>query len=186
MTDTASLSAGIADRYATALFELAREADGIDKLDSDMTALEAALADSADLRALTASPLYSRADTARAIVAVANAMNLSELTANTLGLMAQKGRLFTLDALIRQTRTRIAAHRGEVPAEVVSAAPLTDDQRARLEATLRDAAGKTVRIDSRVDESLIGGLIIRLGSRMIDTTIASRLDRLQNAMKEVG
>ncbi|HBG97709.1 MAG TPA: F0F1 ATP synthase subunit delta [Rhodobacteraceae bacterium] len=186
MTESASLSAGIADRYATALFELAREAGTIDRLESDMDALAAALRDSDDLRNLTDSPLYPRAATARAIMAVALAMNLSELTTSTLGLMAQKGRMFVLGALIGQTRRRIAEHRGEIAAEIVSAAPLTDDQRARLEQVLRGAGDRTVRIEARVDESLIGGLIVRLGSRMIDTTIASRLARLQNAIKEVG
>ena len=186
MTVSASLSAGIADRYATALFELAREDGAVDRLESDLDALEGALDRSGDLRGVIASPLYSRAETGRAVMAVGLAMNLSQLTVNTLGLMAQKGRLFTLPALIRQTRRRIADYRGEVPAEIVSASPLSDDQRARLERTLRDAAGKAVRIDARVDERLIGGLIVRLGSRMIDTTIASRLLRLQNAMKEVG
>jgi F-type H+-transporting ATPase subunit delta len=186
VTVSASLSAGIADRYATALFDLARETDSIDRLESDIDALDAALGASADLRELTASPLYSRADTARAIVAVANAMNLSQLVANTLGLMAQKGRLFALSQLIRQTRARIADHRGVVTAEIVSAVPLTEAQRTQLEETLRNAAGRTIRIDARVDRGLIGGLIVRLGSRMIDTTIASRLARLQNAMKEVG
>ncbi len=186
MSETASLSSGVAARYATAVFELAREAGELDALQADLDALDGALEASADLRAVIASPLYSRAEQGRALQAVADRLGLGTLMRNTLGLMAEKRRLFVLPALIRAVRARIAAERGEVTAEVVSARKLTKAQEAKLAAALKAAVGKDVKVNAAVDESLIGGLVVKLGSRMIDSSIATRLARMQNAMKEVG
>jgi F-type H+-transporting ATPase subunit delta len=167
---TASISSGIAQRYATALFELATEDEaGLATLEADVDALSAALAESADFREVIASPLYARDDQARAVAAVAKALELSTLSANTLALMASKRRLFVLPQFAAALRDLIADAKGEVTADVTSA-----------------QAGKTVKLNATVDESLIGGLVVKVGSKMIDTSIRSRLAALQNAMKEVG
>ncbi len=177
---------GIAGRYATAMFELAKENSAIDALEADTAALEAALGESADLRDLIHSPIYSREATEAAIGGVASAMGLGDTTANTLRLMAQKRRLFVVPALLAELRDRIADHKGEVTADVVSAKALTKTQADKLAATLKAAVGKDVTLNATVDESLIGGLVVKVGSKMIDTSIKSKLSTLQNSMKEVG
>ena len=186
MSEPASISAGIAERYASALFELAQDDRGLDALDADVGTLDAALTDSAELRTLVHSPLYTRRQQQDGIVAVARAMDLSEITTNTLALMARKRRLFVLPYLVRTLREMIAEAKGVVTAEVTAAAPLSEEQSRRLAETLRDKVGKDVRLKASVDERLIGGLVVKVGSRMIDTSIATRLAALQNAMKEVG
>lgn len=186
MSEPASISTGIAGRYALAVFDLAREDGSLPAVEADIGALETALRDSADLRALIASPIYSRDEQGSAIMAIAQAMGLSPVTRNVLGLMAQKRRLFALPQVLEALRARIADARGEVSAEVVSAQPLSAEQQARLADTLSAQAGKAVRLQTRVDPSLIGGLVVRLGSRMIDTSIRAQLGQLQNMMKEVG
>ena len=185
MSEPASISTGIAGRYAQAVFDLAREETMLPALEADIGTLERALLESADLRRLIGSPLYTREEQATALDALAQAMRLSPVTRNVLGLMAQKRRLFVVPQLLVALRSRLSAERGEVAAEVVSAQPLTPDQQSRLTQTLSTSAGKAVRLQTRVDPSLIGGLVVRLGSRMIDTSVAAQLGRLQNMMKEV-
>ncbi|MFW5654792.1 MAG: F0F1 ATP synthase subunit delta [Roseicyclus sp.] len=186
VSEPASISTGIAARYATAMFELAQEGGALDALDADISALEAALADSPDLRDLIASPIYGRDETEAAIGAVADAMGLGTITGNTLRLMAQKRRLFILPALLTELRARIAGHRGEVAADVVSAKALGPEQMAALQQALSASVGRDVKLNATVDESLIGGLVVKVGSRMIDTSIKAKLRTLQNTMKEVG
>ena len=186
MSESASTASGIAGRYALALFDLAKEGKGIAGLEADVTALGSALDGSADLRNMITSPVYSRDEQARAIAAVAKKMKLSDNVSKTLALMAQNRRLFALPQLIARLQALIADARGEVTADVVSAVALSDDQKQRLTATLAEKSGKTVKLNTRVDESLIGGMIVRLGSQMIDSSIKSKLASLQNAMKEVG
>ncbi|SET39852.1 F0F1 ATP synthase subunit delta [Oceanicella actignis] len=186
MADSASLVSGLAGRYATALFELAEEADKLSEVEKDLAELKAALADSAALRDLATSPVYSREEQAAAIAAVAEAMGLNGLTRNLLGLMAARRRLFALGAVCDAFAALAADKRGEISAEVRAAAPLTDAQREALADTIRKAVGKDVKLNVAVDESLIGGLVVKVGSRMIDTSIRARLANLQNAMKEVG
>jgi F-type H+-transporting ATPase subunit delta len=186
VSEPASISTGIAKRYATAVFELAKEEKGLKTLESDIDALDAAIEGSADLGALITSPLYSREEQANALMALAKKMKLSAIVTNTLALMASNRRLFTLPQLISALRDRIAEEKGEVTAEVVSAKALTKTQADKLAKTLKAQIGKTVKINTTVDESLIGGLIVKVGSKMIDTSIASKLSALQNTMKEVG
>ena len=186
MSEPASISAGIAGRYATAVFELAKEAKELKALEADVDALGAALADSADLRSLIASPVYSREEQATAVAAIAKKMKLSATLAKTLGLMATNRRLFVMPQLLAALRDLIAEEKGEVTANVTVAAPLTKTQETKLAATLKKTVGKTVNLNTTVDDSLIGGLIVKVGSKMIDTSIRSRLSSLQNAMKEVG
>lgn len=186
VSETASISTGIAQRYAQAVFELARDDRSLDALERDAGALEAALAESADLRRLIASPVYTRDEQGAALRALSAAMGLAPTTASTLGLMAAHRRLFVLPQLLRDIRDRIAAEKGETTAEVVSAAPLTPEQAARLSALLKARAGRDVKLKTAVDESLIGGMVVRLGSTMIDTSVRAKLAALRNAMKEVG
>ncbi len=186
MSEPASISSGIAARYATALFDLAKEEGGLKALERDADALAAALAASPELAAMIASPVVSRDEQAGAIAAIAAKMGLSVLVANTLALMAQKRRLFVLPQLVTDVLARIATEKGEVTAEVTSAAALTADQAKKLAATLKARVGKDVKLKTAVDETLIGGLVVKLGSTMIDTSVRSKLAALQNAMKEVG
>jgi F-type H+-transporting ATPase subunit delta len=187
VSGTASISSGIAQRYATALFELATEDKaGLETLERDVDALSAALADSADLREVISSPVYSRDEQSRSVAAVAKAMELSTLSANTLALMASKRRLFVLPQFAAALRDLIADAKGEVTAEVASARTLTSSQADKLAKALSANVGKTVKLNATVDESLIGGLVVKVGSKMIDTSIRSKLAALQNVMKEVG
>ncbi|MBC6436642.1 MAG: F0F1 ATP synthase subunit delta [Rhodobacteraceae bacterium] len=186
MSDSASISTGIAARYASAVFALAVEANAIDTLEGDVAALEQAVSDSADLRDLIRSPIYARTETKAAIGAVANAMDLAEMTASTLKLMAGKRRLFVLPALLRTLRERIAAHKGEMHASVISAQALTRAQSDTLAAALKASLGKDVILNATVDKGLIGGLVVQIGSRMLDNSIRTKLNALQNTMKEVG
>ncbi len=186
VSETASYSSGIASRYATAVFELAKEAGKVSDVENDIDALAAALEASADFRELISSPIYSREQQQRGIVAISEKMGLGDIMTKTLGLMAEKRRLFVLPQLIGAVRHLIAQEKGEVTAEVRTAKKLTKTQEAKLAAALKNAVGKDVNIDATVDESLIGGLVVKVGSKMIDTSIAARLSNLQNAMKEVG
>ncbi|MDU9002334.1 F0F1 ATP synthase subunit delta [Sedimentitalea todarodis] len=186
MSETASISTGIAARYATAIFEIAQENKKLDSLETSVNDLASAVDESADLRSLIQSPLVSRSDQENAITAIAKKMGLDEVLAKSLSLMAQKRRLFVVPQLIGALREQIAQERGEVTAEVTSAKALTKAQSDKLASTLKERVGKTVTINSTVDESLIGGLVVKVGSKMIDTSIRSKLNSLQNAMKEVG
>jgi F-type H+-transporting ATPase subunit delta len=186
VSESASISSGIAARYATALFELAKEGKDLKTLEGDIDALDAALNSSADLNALISSPVYSREDQAKAIASIAEKMGLSPLSANTLALMASKRRLFVLPHLTKIVQEKISEEKGEVTAEVTSAVKLNAAQAKSLAATLKASVGKEVKLKTAVDESLIGGLIVKLGSTMIDTSVKAKLAALQNAMKEVG
>ncbi len=186
VSEPASISTGIAARYATAIFELAREDKAIDKLEGDIESLDLALRESADFRSLIASPVYSRSDQARVITLIAERAELSNTMKNSLALMASKRRLFVLPALVRELRARIADEKGEVTAEVTAARALTKTQEEKLAKTLKERIGKDVKISMAVDESLIGGLVVKVGSKMIDTSIRAKLAALQNTMKEVG
>lgn len=186
MSSSASLTSGVAGRYATALFEIAKDAGTLDKVETDLSALQAALAESVDLRAAIASPVFSRADLGAAVQAIAARMALGPEVTNTLRLMAHNRRLFVAPDLIAQVKALIADYRGEVTASVTSATPLSEAQLASLAQTLKTGAGKDVRLDVTIDPALIGGLVVRIGSRMIDTSIRSKLANLQNVMKEVG
>jgi len=148
--------------------------------------LEAALGSSADFKSLITSPLYSRAQQGDAIAAIAKKMKLSPTVANTLSLMASKRRLFVVPQLISELRARLSDEKGEVTAEVTAAKALTKAQQDKLAKTLKASVGKDVKINMAVDDALIGGLVVKVGSKMIDTSIRSKLAALQNSMKEAG
>jgi F-type H+-transporting ATPase subunit delta len=186
LSEPISISTGIAARYATAAFDIAREDGGLAALGADVDALDAVLKDSADLRALIESPVYTRDEQAAAIAAVGKKMGLTVTVQNLLALMAQNRRLFALPQLIASLRAKIAEAKGEITAEVTSAKALTKTQSEKLAKVLSAQAGKDVKIVASVDESLIGGLVVKVGSRMIDTSIKAKLAALQNTMKEVG
>jgi F-type H+-transporting ATPase subunit delta len=169
-----------------ALFELADEAGQLDAVEGHLDALKAALGESADLRSLVKSPLYGREEQGRAMAAICDAMEIGAPTSNLIGLMAAKRRLFALPEVIEDFARLLADKRGIVAAEVRSAKPLTKAQREKLEKTLRDVAGAEVKLEEIVDKALIGGLVVRVGSRMIDTSIRAQLDSMQTAMKEAG
>lgn len=186
MSEPASISSGIAARYATAVFELARDDGALAALEQDVTALGAALGDSADLRKMIASPLFSRDAQGKAVAALADRMGLTQILAHTLALMAANRRLFVLPQMVAQLLDMIAEEKGEMTAEVTSAKALTDAQATKLAAAIKARVGKDVKLKTAVEPALIGGLVVKVGSKMIDTSVRSKLDALQNAMKEVG
>jgi len=186
VSETASISSGIAARYATAVYDLAKEGKKVSAIETDLDGLTAALDSSADFKALINSPIYSRDQQGAAVAAIAKKMKLSPIMSNTLALMASKRRLFVLPQLATALRALIAEDKGELTADVTSAKALTKAQATKLAKSLKARMGKTVTINATVDESLIGGLVVKVGSKMIDTSIRSKLSSLQNAMKEVG
>ncbi len=186
VSEPASISTGIAKRYATAVFELSKEANSLESLETDVDALDGALTESADLRTLITSPVYSRDQVTAAITAVSRKMDLSQTVTGTLGLMASKRRLFALPQVLNALRDLIAEEKGEITAEITSASALSPAQEAELTRVLKERVGKEIKLKSTVDESLIGGLVIKVGSQMIDTSIRAQLAALKNSMKEVG
>jgi len=179
---SAGIQASLAGRYASALFELASEAGTVTAVESDLEKLRAALAESADLRALTTNPEVSRDAAQGAIGGVARLLGLSPLTGNFLGVLAQNRRLAQLPAMIRAFNTIAAAQRGEVTAEVSSAHALSDTQLAALKDKLTAREGRTVKLQTSVDPDLLGGLVVTIGSQRIDGSIRTRLNSLTTKM----
>jgi F-type H+-transporting ATPase subunit delta len=186
VSESSTFVSSAAGRYATALFELANESDALAQTETDMTALGQALEGSDDLRALISSPIYTRDEQGAAMASVAKAMKLSALVRNVVALMATKRRLFVLGEVIDIFAKLMAEHRGEVTADVTAARKLSEGQQAGLVKTLKAAIGHDVKLNLTVDEKIIGGLVVKVGSKMIDTSIRSKLASLQNAMREVG
>jgi F-type H+-transporting ATPase subunit delta len=183
VAEQASGVSGLAGRYATALFELARERDVLDATASDLASLKAMLDESEALRRLVLSPVVARDDQGKAMAALVERAGLGELTGNFVGLLASNRRLFALTDMIAAYETLLAAHRGEVTAEVISARPLSDAQAAAVAAALKGVVGSDVRLIASVDESLLGGLVVKLGSQMVDASLKAKLQSLELAMK---
>jgi F-type H+-transporting ATPase subunit delta len=181
-SDTTGVSA-LAERYAAALFEIADERRALDVVANDLRQLRAMLAASVDLVRLVRSPILSRLDQARAVGAIAQHAELSPLVRDFLAVVARNRRLFAVPAMIEAYLAMLAARRGEVTAEVVAAQPLTEAQLALLGEQLRRTVGRRVTVDARVDKRLIGGIIVRVGSRMVDASVESKLRRMQLAMR---
>ena len=186
MSEPASISSSIDVRYELAVLALAQDQGQLDKLESDIQNLKGALAESVDLASLINSPVYSRDAQSKAVLAIASKMKLTEIMCNTLGLMASKRRLFVLPSLLEKLSGLIADHKGELSAEVTSAKALTKAQSEKLSKVISARVGKNVKINVTVDGDIIGGLVVKVGSKMIDTSIRSKLNSLQNVMKEVG
>ncbi|WP_253343827.1 F0F1 ATP synthase subunit delta [Sphingobium sp. OAS761] len=183
METTGGIQASLSGRYAVALFELARDASALDAVAESLAALKAALGESRDLRDLINSPVLSRDAAGKTIAAVASSMGLDALTANFLGVLAQNRRLAQLPAVIRAYETLLSNHRGEARAEVTSARPLTKTQITALAKSLKARVGRDVAVDAKVDPAILGGLVVKIGSQMIDSSIRTRLNSLATAMK---
>jgi F-type H+-transporting ATPase subunit delta len=177
---------GLATRYATAIFELAREQNKLDRVADDLAQLTAALDESSDLRRLVNSPVLSREEQGRAVTAVAERLGLDDLLRNFLGVLAANRRLFTIAPVIEAFREKLAVERGEVQAEVVSARDLEPAQLEELERSVRGFAGKKVHLKHSVDPALLGGLTVRVGSRMIDASLRTKLQQLELSMRGLG
>lgn len=183
MDISAGIRASLAGRYASALFDLASENSVVTAIESDLETLAKALAESPEFAALTTSPKVGRGDAKAAIAALAKTMKLTPLASNFLGVLAQNRRLAQLPNVIRAFRTIAAAQRGEVTADVTSAHPLTDSQIETLRQKLTAREGRAVKVTTRTDPDLLGGLVVTLGSKRIDASIRTRLNTLAQAMK---
>ena len=183
METSGGIQASLGGRYALALFELARDSRSIDAVEGSLSRVRDAIDQSADFKALIASPIVSRGAAAKAVLAAANELGVDATTRNFLGVLAENRRLGALPQIIRAFRQLAARHRGEVAAEVTSAHPLTDEQVGELKQQLRTRVGREVAVDLSVDPALLGGLVVRIGSQMIDSSIRTRLNALASAMK---
>ena len=183
METSGGIRASLAGRYASALFDLARDRRQIDSVGRSLDALSQALADSKDFSELATSPLVSREQAGDAFAALAPQLGLDPITTNFIGVLARNGRKNQLQPVIRAFRRLAAEHRGETTAELVTARPLNDDQLAALKQQLRTKAGRDVNIDAAVDPSILGGIVVKLGSQQIDASIRTKLNRLASAMK---
>lgn len=179
-------ASGLAGRYATALFELAEDEGKLDEVAQDLAALDTMLRESEDFMRMIRSPVLARNEQVKAITAVCEAAGLGELTRRFVGTVAANRRLFALPAMIKAYRDVLARSRGEERAEVVSAQPLSESQVQALNDALKKAIGSAVDVETRVDPGILGGLIVRVGSRMIDSSLKTKLSQLRLAMKGVG
>ena len=183
METSSGIQASLAGRYASALFGLARDERQIDAVGQSLGLLAQALVDSREFAELVASPLIAREDTAKAFSAVSRQLSLDTITTNFLGVLARNGRKNQLQNVIRAFRRLSAEHRGETTAEVVTAHPLKDDQLNALKQQLRARAGRDVAIETHIDREILGGIVVKMGSQMIDASIRTKLNRLAEAMK---
>ena len=177
---------GLAGRYATALFDLAESDKLLDRVAKDLGQLGGMIRESGDLTRLIRSPVISREDQGRAFAAILEKAKMSELTRRFVGVVAQNRRLFQLPVMIAAFQALLAQSRGEVSAVVVSAAPLTQTQLNKISGSLKKAIGSDVAVDARVDEGLLGGLVVKVGSRMVDSSLRTKLQKLGFAMKGIG
>jgi F-type H+-transporting ATPase subunit delta len=177
---------GVAGRYANAIFELALEETALEQVEADLNRFGEALDAVGDIQRLVKSPMFSAEEQGRALAAILDELKIEGLAKNFLLLVSKNRRLFVTPDMIRSFRSFLATHRGETSATVTAATKLTDTQITALTQALKAALGKDVMLDQIVDPSLIGGLTVKVGSRMIDTSLRTKLTRLKHAMKEVG
>jgi len=177
------IRASLAGRYASALFDHARDQKQIDAVGRSLDALSQALLDSKDFAELVDSPLVSRDEAAKTFASLAPQIGLDAVTTNFLGVLARNGRKSQLRPVIQAFKRLAADHRGETTADVITARPLKDDQIAALKQQLRARAGREVTIDAEVDPNILGGIVVKLGSQMVDASIRTKLNRLAQAMK---
>ena len=186
MSESASERLSVATRYATATFESAKEHRTLDAIEKDTMKIMSLLGESSDFLTFLNSPLTSRNKQINIIASVSKAMSLDKLMSSVLGVMALKRRLFVVPYLVIELQRLLSEEKGEITAEVVSASKLSDEQYDKLAEVLSKSTGNKVRIESTTDETILGGLIVKVGSRMLDTSIRAKLDSLQANMKEVG
>ena len=184
-TDDQNLSS-MPGRYAGALFELAEAQSKVADVEGDLANLQSLLDESPDLQRLIASPVFTSEDQGKALSAVAEKAQISPLTGNFLQVVARNRRLFALPQMIKAFKSLAASSRGEVTAEVISAEPLTDAQATELKDTLRASVGKNIMLDARVDSSILGGLIVKVGSRMVDSSLRTKLSAIRAGLKGVA
>lgn len=173
----------VGERYALALFDLAKDSGELAKVEADMKSLKAMIADSADLRTLLASPKFGSDEKTKGLLAVADKAKLAATTRNFLGVLGGNSRASALGSVIFSFQKLAADHRGAISAEVVSAAPLSAKQAKDIATALRSALGKDPEIETRVDPSILGGLKVKVGSRLFDASLKSKLDQLKFALK---
>jgi F-type H+-transporting ATPase subunit delta len=178
-----SAESGLAGRYAKALFELAQETKAVDAVSADLAALRKAVQSSPDLARLVKSPLFSRENQSKALKAVLEKMGAGDLSVKFVLTLAEKRRLYVLTGIIAAYENLVARSRGETQAEVTAARDLSDAEIAELKTVLKSRLGKEPRLHTRVDPSLLGGLVVKVGSRMIDSSLRTKLDGLRAAMK---
>ncbi|KGF69682.1 ATP synthase F0F1 subunit delta [Hoeflea sp. BAL378] len=186
MADNSHHISGVAERYASSLYELAAEAKAVDAVAKDLTRFQAMIDDSADLRRLVESPVFSAEDQSRSIVALIAKANITGLVGNFLKVVARNRRLFAMPQIIRSYHETVARERGEVNADVKTAHALSAAQEKELMAALSSVTGKTVTLNVTVDASLLGGLIVKIGSRQVDSSLRTKLSTLKHTLKEVG
>jgi F-type H+-transporting ATPase subunit delta len=174
----------MAGRYATALFELALESNALDKLSSDLAAFDALVADNPDLQRLVRSPVFGAEEQTRALSAVLDKAGISGLAANFLKVIAGNRRLFAVRDVIRGYKALVAKHKGEVTAQVTVAEKLSDARLAEIKDALTAVTKKNVQVNVHVDPTIIGGLVVKLGSRMVDSSLRTKLNAIKFAMKE--
>lgn len=179
-------TADLAGRYASALFELAEADNQLDAVAKDLAELRTMIDDSNDLKRLIRSPVISRQDQGLVMMAIIEKAGMSDLVRRFVGLAAKNRRLFVLRSMINAFLERLAARRGETTAHVASAQALSDQQKQDLEAVLRDSLGNRVAIDAQVDPTLLGGMVVKVGSRMVDSSLKTKLQQLKLAMMGVG
>jgi F-type H+-transporting ATPase subunit delta len=180
------MAVGVAGRYASALFELANEQNRLEEVDRDLGKFQSLLDQSSDLNRLVRSPTFAAEEQQRALGAVMDWAAVGATTGNFLKVVARNRRLFAAEDMIKTFRGLLARHRGEVAAEVQSAVALSDQQLAALKAKLKSSFGKDVRLDAKVDPSLLGGLIVKIGSRMFDSSLRTKLGNLKVVLKGNG
>jgi F-type H+-transporting ATPase subunit delta len=180
------MMASMAGRYAAALLDLAKEERQLPQVEADLAAFRAMLDESEDLRRLIRSPVISAENQAKALDAVLAKAGACALTANFFRLIARNRRLFAVGDMIRDFRALLARERGEVSADVASAHALAPEQLNALKDALRVQIGKDVQVNTRVDPSLLGGLVVKVGSKMIDSSLRTKLNNLKVAMKGIG
>lgn len=180
------MTSGVAGRYASALFDLAREQNELDAVDQDLGKFQALLSQSPDLSRLVKSPAFAAEEQERALGAVMDWAAIGATTGNFLKVVTRNRRLFAAEDMIKGFRQALARHRGEMVAEVQSAMPLNDAQLAALKDKLKASFGKDVRLDAKVDPSLLGGLVVKVGSRMFDSSLRTKLMNLKIVLKGAG
>jgi len=179
-----TIISGVAGRYATALFDLAREANAIDAVKADLERFDVLIGESADLMRLVRSPVFSAEEQGHALAAVLERAGIGGLAANFLKLVTANRRLFAIRDMIKAFRGLVAQAKGEATAEVTVAEELRDEHIQALRAALKSVSGKNVDLDIKIDPAIIGGLVVKLGSRMVDTSLRTKLNAIKHAMKE--
>ena len=186
VTDNNSEISGVAERYARALFDLSLEEKALDTTETDLGRIEAIMNESEDFVRLIKSPVFTSDEQLAAVSALLDKAQIDGIVGNFVRVVTSNRRLFSLPGIIKAFRKILTTHRGEQVAEVTSAQPLADDELEALKASLKDALGKDIAIDAKVDPELLGGLVVKVGSQMVDSSVRTKLNSLKIALKEVG